>query len=708
MKKKQIAVAISALLISPLLRAETTDISLDEITVTSPREVDAYNLKESSSATRTKTPIKEIPQSVIAIPRAVIEDQQNITMGEALKNASGIVTNDEFSSPAFETTRVRGFPAENLIDGFTQYYNPGDRESLVNVQSLEVLKGSNAVLFSGGSGSPVGGVVNVNSKLPQNKAFGELGIKIGTDDFVQPFFDINQPLTDKVLVRVTGEYTKAESSVDVIDQKRYNINPSLTLTNNEDTTFTFQGKVSRWKQQEYQGLPATGTVTGSIKIKDDLFIGNPNIPDSTSEFEGFWATLDHKINEQWSFNLKARYAESEFEEIVQSIVGGGGSFAGNTPFFAPSTWGLSNVNLFQKQREQSILANTTYNFDVGNTKNTLLFGADYAELKDQGYMTSDVFLTTATVDLLNPVFSAEYTDPGKSAFTTFNDSKLKNTTYGAYVQLQSNIQDRLHLLLGLRQAHVELDYVESAPSAASTVHTSKDKLLPRVGAVFDLNDSFSLFASYSQGLRSQPFTIFAANVTPEPAESKSKEAGIKFDVSDQLAGQVAFYHIDRTNVAVGFPATPNGEQRSRGFDADVTWHASSAWKILANYAYTNAEYTKDASATVVSGNQLAGVPKNSARLWANYKFSQDMLSGLSAGAGVYWQSEAHVDDANQFKADSYHTFDAAINYSTERYNLGLTIKNLTNEDYYQYYNYFGGRVRPDNGTSAYLTASFKY
>ncbi len=708
--QKKIAVIIASLFASSLSFAESevepTELNLKEISVVEKREVDAYNVKESSSATRTQTPIKEIPQSVIAIPRTVMDDQQNITVNEALKNASGIVTNDEFSSPAFETTRVRGFAAEQLIDGFTQYYNPGDRESLVNVQSLEVLKGSNAVLFSGGSGSPIGGVINIQSKLPKHKAFGEVGIKVGTDNFVQPFFDINQPMTENALFRITGEYTKAESNVDVIDQKRYNINPSLILTNNDDTTFTLQGKVSRWKQQEYQGLPATGTIAGNINIKDDLFIGNQNIPDSTSEFKGFWATLDHKVNDQWSVNVKARYAESKFEEIVQSIVGAGGSFAGNAPFFAPSTWGLSNVNLYQQQREQSILANTTYQFDAGNTKNTLLLGADYTVLKDEGVMTSDAFLTTATVDLRNPDFTTPYVDPGKSAFTTFNDSKLKNTTYGVYAQLQSDIAERLHLLLGLRQAHVALNYKEFALSTSQKV--DDDKLLPRVGAVFDLNNDFSIFANYSEGLRSQPFVIFAANARPEPVESKSREAGIKFDVDEAVSGQVAFYHIDRTNVAVGFPATPNGEQRSRGFDADVTWQTTNHWKFLANYAYTNAEYTKDSSATVVSGNQLAGIPKNSARLWANYTFTQAMLQGLNAGVGVYWQSKAYVDNANEFKADSYHTIDAAINYTAERFNLGLTIKNLTNEDYYQFYNYFDGRIRPDNGTQAYLTASFKY
>jgi iron complex outermembrane receptor protein len=241
---------------------------LEAISIRAETDV-GYAVSHSSSATRTDTPIKETPQSIIVIPRAVIDDQQNITLGEALGNVSSVVVNNQFSTPSFEATKLRGFRAEQLLDGFTQYYNSGDRESLVNVKSLEVLKGSNAILYSGGSGSPVGGVVNIVSKLPQHQSFGEFGIKVGTDSFVQPFFDVNQPLSENVLFRITGEYTSADSNTDVVEQKRYNINPAITFTNNETTTLTLQAKVSRWEQQDYQGLPATGTVAGNFKLKSN-------------------------------------------------------------------------------------------------------------------------------------------------------------------------------------------------------------------------------------------------------------------------------------------------------------------------------------------------------------------------------------------------------------------------------------------------------
>lgn len=730
--------------------AETPVTELESVQIRATEDA-GYSVKNSSTATKTDTPIKQTPQSIQVVPRTLIDDQQNVTVGEVLKNVSGMVTNLEFSTPSFEGTKIRGFKAEQLLDGFTQYYNSGDRESLVNVQSIEVLKGTNAVLYSGGSGSPVGGVVNITSKLPQAKTFGELGVKLGTDSFVQPFFDINQLLSDQVVLRVTGEYTNTDSNTDVVEQTRYNLNPSILFTNNSTTSLVLQGKTSRWRQKDYQGLPAVGTVAGNFNIKRDLFIGDKDLPDSKTEFDGIWATLDHKLNDVWSFNAKARYATSEFDQKAQAL-------GGNSPDRAdisPASFSIYNTQLFQEQTEKTLLANATAKFDWGATKNTVLLGADYSRLKDKGFIDFDpafdgdvlrVFAgaffdpnivdcatlfnftfgfsqcEASTVDLKNPSFSP-YSKPGVGVNNTFST----NTTYGVYAQWQSTIKERLHLLASLRQAHVEIDYTGPELDSAATfdnvllgsyvsvytqgkANTEKNKILPRLGAVFDVTDSLSVFANYSEGLRGQPFALFTG--APKPEETRQKEAGIKLDNGD-ISGQAAFYHIQRENVAVtdpfsaSFRSLTEGEQRSRGFDADVTWRIAPSLSLLGNYAYTNAEFTKTVTGAK-SGNQLPGVAKNAARIWANYNFTQDSLKGLSAGLGVTWQSGMYVDNANTFKTDSYHTVDTSVAYKAEWFNLGLTVKNLTNQDYFQYYNYLGGRIAPDAGTSAYLSASFKY
>ncbi len=702
----------------PLANSETTTqpstdeqeevVELDTVTVEG--EADEgdklYNAKFSTSATRTDTPIKAIPQSVQVVTRKLINDQQNVTVSETLRNVSGLIPNNVLYTPAVESTRIRGFRAEQLLDGFTQYYNPGDRESTNNLERIEVLKGSNAVLYSGGSGSPVGGVVNMVSKLPKSNAFGQFGMKLGTEAFYQPSIDVNQPINDKVLTRFTGEYTNAGSFLDVVETERYNLNEAITFTNNDSTNFTIQGRIAKWQQQGYQGLPATGTVAGDFKIRPELFIGPKDIPLSHSDYYGIWATLDHWFNETWSVNAKARYSESEFNEMAQSIRGEGQNFTAEIPIQG-SIWGLANTELFQQQVENSFLFNVLAQFDYWHSQNKVLFGADYSKFDDQGFTTYNR-PDNAFIDLLDP--NPQFL-PYTKTWTGESVQFVNNTTYGGYIQWQSDWYERLHLLFSVRAGVVEIDYFDKSQLTYNG-STSETRLLPRAGAVYDLTKEFSLFVNYSEGMRGQPFTRFSGN--PVPALSESLEAGVKFDVAEQLTGQVAVYQIDRSNVAVStfvnsLSSIPSGKQRSRGFEADLVYRPLPELQLLGNYAYTNAEYVDDFAPGIPKGSKLFGVPEHSTRLWANYDFpKQHTLSGLSMGAGVYWQSAAFLSDRNLFKADSYYTFDASIAYQYQRYKLAATIKNLSNEFYYQSFGYLGGRVAPAQGTSAFVSFTVNF
>ncbi|NOT85522.1 MAG: TonB-dependent siderophore receptor [Methylococcaceae bacterium] len=682
-----------------------------------------YNKTRIIGATRTDTPLKEIPQSVVVVTRKVINDQQSVMVTESLRNVSGIVTTNPLFTASADKTRIRGFAAEQLLDGFTQYYNPGDRESTNNLERIEVLKGANAVLYSGGSGAPVGGVVNLVSKLPTAKAFGQLGMKVGSYDFYQPFVDINQPLTNNILFRITGEFTDSKSFVDVVHNERYNINPVLTFTNHESTTLTLQGRLSRWRQQDYQGLPATGTVvTDKFTLRRDMFIGPASLPPSISEFDGMWATLDHKLNNVWSLNFKARYAESLFDQKAR-LLSGSDSFQADEPVRGAklplASFQTANAELYQEQEEKSFLGNALAQFDLGPTKNKLLIGADYSRYADAGFLGGE-FAGNVGVNLLTSTFPAPWAAPEYIA-KFGNVSFVNNTTYGGYAQLQSNIYERLHLLFSVRAGVVDIDYHTTQPEKISA-QTTTLKMLPRAGAVFDITKDFSLFVNYSQGMRGQPFVNFARNTKPAPELSETIEGGIKFNFSDKFTGQLAAYQIDRTNVAVSdysdgnFRSITAGKQRSYGFDADLTWMPFEGLNILANYAYTNAfyvdsidsRYFQSAQAYIPNGATLPSIPTHSTRFWANYDFQQPMLKGLSIGAGVYWQSAVFLSNNNKFQVDGFYNVDASIAYKYERYKVALSVKNLTDEEYYQSYGYLNGRVAPGPPISAYATFSVDY
>jgi len=664
-----------------------------------------YHVSYTKSATRTDTEIKQIPQSIQLITRSLIDDQGNLSVSESLKNISGVTVGRAQLTPSFDFTQIRGFRAEQLVDGFTQYYNSGDRESLVNIEQIEVLKGSNALLYSGGSGSPAGGLVNIVSKLPVDKVIREAGFKYGSYQYYQPYFDFNQPINEQLLFRLTAEYTHSGSHIDVLETERYNINPALTLTNNDDTSLILQGKISSWEQVDYQGLPAQGTVTGDFTIQPETYLGPKDMEPSKAEFYGIWGTLEHAFNNRWSLSLKARYSQSKFDQKVQAIIGADGLQA-DQAFITPSTWALFNTQLFQQQQELSFAGNLLAKFTLGISDNKLLLGADYSQFEDEGFIEANA-LPLGFIDLAQSRFLMPYRQPGAGN----NNISVINTTYGGYFQLQSSVYERLHLLAGIRLGHVEIDYKNESPGFNAAAKTRETKLLPRLGASFDFTDDISGFISYSEGMRGQPFVNFVA--TPVPELSRHMEGGIKFDFSNGLSGQVAAYQIDLQHVAITDNSDPlrrsktTGEQRSQGGELDLSWQFNDSVSLLGSYAYTDARYIKHQTASS-NGQSIPHIPRHSGKIWANYQFDQTVFDGLSLGIGVYAQSGVYLENSQYSKGDSFYSVDAALNYKVGNVELSAAIKNLTNEHYFESLNYFGGRFVPSQPISAYLNLSFHY
>lgn len=660
-------------------------INLEQILVTTDiysttaGDIRGYESLTADSATKTRTPLKEIPKSIQVINSEIMNEQGVQSISEALHNSSGVVTNNSLTTPGWDSTLVRGFAAEQLQDGSSLAYNTGDRESTINIERIEVLKGPNAILYGGNQGTPVGGAVNLISKMPESTPFTQLGTTIGSNNLVKPSFDVNQPVNESVLVRVTGEYTKSESQNDVIERNNYNVNPTVKLKITDDTTVTLQGKVSRWEGQDYQGLPAVGTISGDFKIDRNLFIGDKNVPDSTSSLDSLAVNLEHKFNDIWSLNTKAYAANSEFDERIQLNLA-------NEPTM-DSTFMLLNTRMYQEQQTRSLNADVKGDLST-NTK--LIFGAETSTLDDKGFMDNMGMASGVQyIDLTNPIYSTVYVDENRDIWS----GEVNNRTSSAYTQIQQTLFDKLHLLAGTKLSKITVDFEDSYGGDNTT---EKTKLLLQGGIAYDVNDNITLFTSYSEGIKGVGWSNYVD--APKPIESTQYETGMKFAVNSQLSGSVAAFKIEKKNTNITDPATgglttiPNGEEESKGTELDLVWQPISNFSILANYTNTDAVYTKDASSTILNGNKLAGVPEHSGRIWANYKFNTPILKGFSMGAGVYAQSEVMLNSENKYEVPGYHTYDTKIAYTNKSYEISLVVKNLTNRDYYERLDYYGGRV----------------
>jgi iron complex outermembrane receptor protein len=686
-----------------------TPLSGPPVDQTTAGAVQGYRALTATTATRTATPLEEIPQSIQVITRPLMSDQNNLTVTDALRNVSGVQGTNPLQTPAYNSTYIRGFQAEQWVDGLTTYYNPGNRDSLVNAERIEVLKGPSAILYGGGVGSPVGGVVNIVSKLPVGNAFYNAGIVVGSHSYYQPYFDVNQPLNGDgtVLFRMTGAYTGSESFIDVLNTRAYSVYPTLMLTNHSDTRFILQGQFSDWKQQEYQALPATGTLTGGFKIANSLFPGPSDVPKSYSRTTSGTALLDHTFDKVWSGSIQARASKTEFAELAQNYVGT--DFAANTPSFPPSYWNLLNLNLSQEQTEFTVAANMLAQFDYGVTRNKVVFGIDYSRVKDQGYMLADFndLFTLGLVNLADPSPTFQpYVAPAQVPLNTVVDGDNTYTTTGAYVQLQTAIWESVYVLAAVRVANLKIDSVSPVYMRSDVTDTTK--VLPRIGVAYEFARGVSVFAGYSEGMKGNPFVFYSG--TPQAEESKQYEGGIKFNTSFGLSGSAALFQIERTGVpvSVGLVSVPEGEQRSRGFDMDLLWQPNGNWQVLANYAHINATLTNAVPGVAPAGNHLNIVPENSGRLWVNYRFGAGALAGWRIGAGLYAASGAYVDLANQFKTSGYYTADATIGYESRHFDVSVTARNLTGQSYYVPFVYYGGRVAPGDERSLLANIALKF
>ena len=711
--RAQLYAALPAILLAnTAARAQAvgTEIALPEVVVdrgqssgppvrqTSAGPVQGYRAITTVSATKTGTPIQETPQSVEVITGDLIQDQQNLTVSEALENVSGVTGPNPLAFGRFYTL-VRGFPAETYVDGLPTYFQPGARDLLNNVERIEVLKGPTGILYAGGQ-APIGGIIDVVSKLPTFSSFTEIGVTAGSRGFVSPYFDVNRALNKNgtVLFRVTGQYQRDKPSIDFVVTRSFAINPTLTLTDNAGTALTIQGFYSRRTQPDYTGLPAVGTVdTSTFAIRRSLFPSTQTVPNTSSELYGTTVRFDHVLSSVWSTFTSFRYSQSKAYQPDQFVIF-------NTPDVPPSSFFVSNAVVRENFTEVSVNPNLKAAFDAGPTRNILLFSADFDRVTDKGYVSN--LDPIGPVDFAAPVFPP-YVEPTSRALTPDN----VYTNAGLSAQLQTTLWDRVHLLAGVRGAYVDLQGLDVGTATRTSLRQAKP--LPKAGAIVDVfkdgvGNVISLFSDYSEGIRAVPFL---STVAPRPETSQQIEGGVKFALAPGLSGTIAGFQLTRQNVATADPTNPLlqvqvGEQRSRGVELDTVWQPTASWQFLGSYAHLDAVVAQDNTYRV--GAKLQAVPADSGRLWADYKFLDGSLRGVSLGAGLYAASRQAVTLDNAFFTPGFATVDAKASYTIGAWTYAVTGKNLTNALYFEPYLFLDGRVRPSNSRSVYATASTRF
>ena len=633
-------------------------------------EDEEYNPSSASTATRTETPLRDIPQSIQVVPRQVLEDRNAQSINQAVETVSGVADGGFKDGSSSGDRIIRGFrQAGNFRNGYRDAAGISVLSSPISViERVEVLKGPASVLF--GALEP-GGVVNVVTRQPLDESFYELNFEAGNYDSYQVGADLTGPLTtdEDLLYRFIAAYQTEGSIQDFVDTDEVTFAPSLTWEIGERTNLDLY-----YEYTDYTGEPV---ISPSVLLSDgsltprNLYTFYPDLNTLNTSTHRFGYTLTHELSDSWQIRNNFAGLISDSREDEQ---------------FAPRVLNdrFSVIEIYDSEFGDDsffVQADVVGEFETGPIEHQLVAGFDFNDFTNKFRSSAD--LDVPLLDLQDPNYSTP-----EITLEPLLDFQNDIQFYGVYLQDQISFGENFKFLIGGRYDWVSnlLSISDFGILGNTTEEPRRNEsaFSPRLGLVYQPSDDIALFASYSRSFNQE--TEFDAGTDPlEPTRGAQYEIGVRADfLENRLFATLAAYHLTKTNVVTADPNNPlfsvqTGEQRSQGIELDVQGAILPGWNIVASYAYTDAEVTRDNS--IPEGNLLPSVPENQASLWTTYTIQEGDLEGLGFGLGLFYVGDRQGDLANSFVLEDYFRTDAALYYRRDRFNAAINIRNLFDIDY---------------------------
>ncbi|RNL50124.1 TonB-dependent receptor [Pedobacter jejuensis] len=650
---------------------------------------------------------KDLPQSVQIVGAQVIRDQQANTLGDVMKNINGVALGANRGSVG-ENFYARGYSlgANNVFKNGARTTIGGSPEAST-LESVEVLKGSAALLYGGVSG---GAVVNMVTKKPKFEYGGEVSMRVGSYDLYKPIVDFYGPISDKLAFRVIGTYESAGSYRDNVESKRFYVNPSLLYKINDNTEIIVQGD---YLKSDFTPDFGIGTVGNKLSpLGRNVFV-NTNWAYNKTNTSTAQAVLNHKFNDDWKLNVIA---------AVQSY---------NRDYFSAERPAANAAGVWNRALTRSDIEEFTYNQQVNLTgnfntvgiKHTLLVGADadQAKTKTGGFASTNVLPTTSptyydSVNLLDP---SSFNKP--SNFNMPTTTLLTNTNatvfrMGGFVQDLISLTEQFKVLAGVRWSFQKTPTttINTVASGVDTKGTAADKIdkafSPKFGLIYQPLTTTSIYASYSNNFTSNTGIDIATNGPMGPSIIDQYEAGIKNDFfKGKLTANLTVYKIKNDKFAQTALADPtkrefSGATASDGLEIDLSGVIVRGLNFLAGYSYNYMRYTSTLAVTgIVEGERVVGTTKNTANGTLFYTFQDGSVKGLKLGTSVFYTGDRN-GGRNTTKNNSstgiipltgFTTVDFSAGYTWKKLSLLAKLSNITNElNYFVHENYSVNPIPP--------------
>lgn len=663
---------------------ETID-QLPEVVVSeknSAAKADAYHVPEASGATKTGTPLREVPQAVTVLPRAFLNDTSALRLNDSLDYASGVARQNNFGG-LWDNIAIRGFAGHEdtgmslLRNGFPANRGFNATRDLANIESIEFLKGPSAALY--GNSEP-GGTVNIVTKKPQFTPSHTLEASLGSYDSKRLALDSTDKIGTDVAYRLNVAAEDNGSFRDYIDSKRLLIAPALTWVISDNTLLSYDGEYLRHDAPFDRGITR---VNGKLFAMDrESFLGYPEDGDTEQTNQTHQLSLEHQFSAQWKARLGAAYKHNTLE-----------GWGAELPIFIDVT--TDTVNLRRRYRDFSsddltLRAEVEGKVDLAGLQHTLLMGLENSDYELDQLMRNRNNAVRVSNITSSPVYTLLNGDNG--VINMNRTQKQENTA--VYVQDEISLTPNWRVLLGLRHDRYDQEIENHRNNTVASREQSA--VSPRAGLTWLIDNQWSWYVTVGESFRPNPNTDAAGNMF-KAEEGRAVDSGIKFESADKrLGASVSVFHIEKENVLTGSDpdgvfSVAAGEVRSQGLEFDMSGKIGNHWRALANYAYTDAEVTKDTGGAVdwisgdvvnLEGKQLSNIPRHKASLFAMWEDHADNGGSWGVGAGLTYVGERSGNYIDSFRLPAYTTAKLVSYWNIDQHwRLKLNVDNLFDREY---------------------------
>lgn len=641
-----------------------------------------YTPGSIATATRLVLKPKETPQTISVITRQEMDDFNLNSIDDVMRHTPGVsvVTYDSERTEYYS----RGFAIQNFqYDGIPMHrdsaYSAGNTLSDMAIYDrIEVLKGATGLLT--GVGDP-GATINLIRKKPTKDFQGNVSLGLGSWNNYRGQIDLSGPLNETGSIRARGvaAYQDKESQLDRYERKTPVFYGILEADLSDNTLLTVGA--------DYQDNKPKGSTWGGIPIYNSAgqfnkmprgFNNGANWSNWEQYTRTIFSTLEHKFDNDWVAKIQLNHQINGYDAQLGAAAGGHPNPSTGT---GVSMW-AGNYKGETKSDAADIYA--TGPFQLFGREHELVVGASISEStwKNNGYGTPTDYKTS--VDQYYQ-WNGNVAEPDwqKGNHWSNNETTKQN---GFYLTSRLNLHDDLKVILGGRIANYKSE--ETKESGI---------FIPYVGAVYDLNDQYSVYASYSTIFKPQSAQD-PNGKTLDPLEGENYEAGIKGEFFDgRLNASLAYYQLKQDNFAKEIPnvLTPSGGVASealqgvktKGAELEVTGEIRPGWNLHAGFNHKISKQDGIKQSTLT--------PENEFSLYTSYKLNQ-WVEGLTIGGGARWQDKTWGDVTNPLYKDpvkhvvsDYWLFDAMANYEVnDQLSVSFNVNNLLDEKYYTIFSWY--------------------